>query len=433
MQTPELMVLNQGQILASTAGEGQGGSLTIDAPDRVLLSDSRLSVATSGNARAGDLAIATNNLTFNGGQILASSTGTGAAGNLSITADDVMLSDRARVTAETRSSRGGNIQFSVQDTLQLQTNSAISASTRTGTGGSLNVSADSVQLSNNSELAVAAQRTGSAGDLNVTATDLTVNDSSVTVSNPQGQAGTLSIQADQIRLLDGAQLIAEAGGTGRATNIAQAEIQLREVDLLLLRNHSLISARANGSTDGGNISIDAEDGFVIAVPQENSDIIAIAEQGNGGRIDIAAQQIIGFQKSEERSPLSEINASSEFGSAGTILLNTPIVDLSRGLTELPADVTDASTLIATGCSPTATAQANQGEFYRTGRGGIAPSPTDVLGSSDVLEDLQPPASWATSTEPSSQVPQVVEAQGWQTNDRGEVELVASTQQRPCER
>ncbi|MBD1868994.1 filamentous hemagglutinin N-terminal domain-containing protein [Cyanobacteria bacterium FACHB-471] len=430
LRAPELMVLNQAQILAATIGEGQGGSLTILAPEHLLLSNSQLSVATSGNTRAGDLAIATSNLTLNGGQILASSSRTGAAGNLSITAGNALLSGRTTITAATQSSDGGNILFNVQDTLQLQNNSQISASTRTGTGGSLTINASSVQLGDNSQLAVSAQQTGSAGDLNITTDDLTLNNSRVTVSNPQGQAGTLSIQADQIRLLNGAELIAEAGGTGRAANIAQAEILLREIDLLLLRNNSRISARASGSTDGGNISIDAEDGFVIAVPQENSDIIAIAEQGNGGRIDITAQQIIGFQKSEARSPLSEINASSEFGSAGTILLNTPIVDLSRGLTELPADVTDASTLIAIGCSPTATAQANQGEFYRTGRRGIAPLPTDVLGSSDILEDLQPPASWGTAAEPSTQL---VEAQGWQTNNRGEVELVASTQQRPCER
>ncbi|MBD1869011.1 filamentous hemagglutinin N-terminal domain-containing protein [Cyanobacteria bacterium FACHB-471] len=338
--------------------------------------------------------------------LFATTTGSGDAGNIQVRSPELMVRDQGQIQASTIGE---------------------------GQGGSLTINAPERILLSNAQLSVAASGDARAGNLSIATDNLTLNNSSVTVSNPQGQAGTLSIQANQIRLLDNARLIAEAGGTGRATNIAQAEIQLREVDLLLLRNHSLISARANGSTDGGNISIDAEDGFVIAVPQENSDIIAIAEQGNGGRIDIAAQQIIGFQESEERSPLSEINASSEFGSAGTILLNTPIVDLSRGLTELPADVTDASTLIATGCSPTATAQANQGEFYRTGRGGIAPSPTDVLGSSDVLEDLQPPASWATSTEPSSQVPQVVEAQGWQTNDRGEVELVASTQQRPCER
>lgn len=418
VQTPELIVRNQAQVLASTTGQGRGGSLTIIAPDRLLLSNGQLSVATSGNARAGNLSIDTGNLTLNGGQILASSTGSGAAGNLSITADNAALSDRASVTAETRSSLGGNIAFNVQDTLQLQNNSQISASTRIGTGGSLSIDASSIQLSNNSQLAVTARRTGSAGNLNVRTGNLGVDDSSVTVSNPQGQAGTLSIQADGINLRNEAELIAEAGGNSLAADIAQAEIQL-QTDRLVLRDNSLISARASGSTNGGNITIDAENGFIVAVPNENSDIIASAEQGNGGRIDLTAQQIFGFQEAEARSPFSEINASSQFGTAGTIFLNTPDVDPAQGLTELPADVVDASDQIAIGCSPSATAQANRGEFYQTGRGGIAPLPTDALGSSDILEDLQPPTSWTTEAA-------IVEAQGWQINDRGEVELVTAT-------
>lgn len=199
---------------------------------------------------------------------------------------------------------------------------------------------------------------------------------------------------------------------------------------LLLRRGSSISTTAGTAQaggDGGNIRFNGD--FIVAVPSENSDITANAFTGSGGSVDITAEAIFGFE-SGRLTPQSDITASSQFGTAGTIALNTPDVDPTQGLTALPADVVDASDQIAIGCSPTATAQANQGEFYQTGRGGIAPLPTDPIASSDILEDLQPPASWSAPTEPTAPM---VEAQGWQVNDRGEVMLVAATLPSHCGR
>ncbi|MEM7590388.1 MAG: hypothetical protein AAF383_02500 [Cyanobacteria bacterium P01_A01_bin.83] len=56
---------------------------------------------------------------------------------------------------------------------------------------------------------------------------------------------------------------------------------------LILQDDSLISAQAFGNANGGNLAIDTN--FIIAFPEGNNDIIASAEQGQGGNITINAE------------------------------------------------------------------------------------------------------------------------------------------------
>ncbi len=57
-----------------------------------------------------------------------------------------------------------------------------------------------------------------------------------------------------------------------------------------MRNNSLISTEAGNNGNGGNIDIDAE--LIVAVPAEDSDIVADAARGNGGNINITTQGIL---------------------------------------------------------------------------------------------------------------------------------------------
>jgi large exoprotein involved in heme utilization and adhesion len=108
-------------------------------------------------------------------------------------------------------------------------------------------------------------------------------------------------------------------------------------DLLLMRNGSLISTEAGTALsggNGGNIRINVD--FVVAVPKEDSDIIANAYEGKGGNINITTQGIFGLEFREKLTPLSDITASSELGVDGEFQLDLLTnVDPSRGLAELP--------------------------------------------------------------------------------------------------
>jgi filamentous hemagglutinin family protein len=108
-------------------------------------------------------------------------------------------------------------------------------------------------------------------------------------------------------------------------------------NLLLLRRGGQISTTAGTALaggNGGNINIDA--GFIVAVPQENSDITANAFSGNGGTVTINAQGIFGIQSRQQPTLQSDITASSTGGGInGVVDINTLDIDPNRAFINLP--------------------------------------------------------------------------------------------------
>jgi large exoprotein involved in heme utilization and adhesion len=196
-------------------------------------------------------------------------------------------------------------------------------------------------------------------------------------------------------------------------------------------NESLISANALNAANGGNISIDSK--FVIALPSvgaNGSDIIANAVQGRGGNIQIQAAGIFGI---EQRTAIpgnrtNDIDASSEYGAAGEVTLNTQI-NPTQGLTQLPTQLVDPTRQIATEC---AASGENQNKFTVTGRGGLPQNPTEVISPDMVQDDFGTQATFtqtrtnATPSPRSTNSPkQLVEAQGWIIASDGKVILTAT--------
>lgn len=245
----------------------------------------------------------------------------------------------------------------------------------------------------------------STGNLRITTGELIVRDGGEVGVNSRvgsGEAGNLEVAARSIRLDNGATLNATAA------SVDGGNITLQIKDLLLLRRNSQISATAGiagGSGDGGNITINAPDGFIVAVPDENSDIAANAYTGSGGRVEIIAQSIFGLMpRSREelqtllrtkepdklnpaRLPSSDITAISRTNPSlnGQVSINTPDVDPSRGLVNLPTVPLD--TEVSQVCQPR-TAE-NQSSFIITGRGGLPPNPrTEPLNGDAVQVDCK---------------------------------------------
>jgi filamentous hemagglutinin family protein len=417
---------------------GDAGNIRLET-DRLVIQDrATLNSRNSGPGSGGNIDITAESveLVRGGSSISAQNVGIGNAGNLTVNAEQVMVWDGI-ISATTASGRGGNIALSDLSSLQVN-NGTISASTTSGRAGSLTVNAPngSIQLRgtlNTGEsggLTVEGGRSGRAGSLSITADQLTLDAGSAASVSSGGQAGSLTVSANSIRL-DQASLTAEArAGSG-------ANIRLQELNLLLMRNGSEISAQAFNEANGGNITMDVSDGFIVAVPSENSDIIASADRGDGGNIEITTQGIFGLEFRDQATPLSDITASSEFGVDGEVSINTPDVDPSRGLAELPDDVIDASNQIAQACVPTGQVATQRSEFLITGRGGLPPSPGEVIGSDAAQVDLV-----TSHSEPENQVANVpieepieahrenrntllVEAQGWVMGRDGEIILTAT--------
>jgi filamentous hemagglutinin family protein len=413
-------------ILGRRIKQGDSGDLLIRARESVeILDNSFLSSAANDKANGGRILIESPQLRIDNAGVTTTTNGSGKAGALQVLgAELVQISNGSLIaeTSENSSGSGGDMTIDTQR-LVVQNQGTVSASTNgTGRGGTLKINAPKeISLSNNSRLAVEATNSSTAGSLTVETARFTLNDSQATVSSQAGAAGNLAIAANQI-FLNNSRLTAETAQIGNEG----ANINLQNVDLLLMRRGSQISARASNDANGGNIMIDTSQGFVIAVPGENNDIIASANQGRGGNIQITTQGIFGLQEGRATSDnlTNDIDASSQFGSQGTVAILEPNIDPERGLIELPTNLSDRTDQINPNCR--INLGGSQSEFIVTGRGGLPTSPMQPLNSQDTVGEwvtLNPtltklPASIANAT------PKLVEAEALVVNSRGEVELVA---------
>jgi filamentous hemagglutinin family protein len=400
--TLNVFLAPQSQISASTNGSGKGGDLILTAPDTInLTGGGKLTAETSSSANAGNISVTTGQFTINGGvELSASTSGSGNAGNLTIAADSVNLSQGARVSSNTSGSgAAGDITFNLTDQLML---------TGAGTGLFATTTADS---------------TGKGGNITVGAkTALFQDEAAIAVGSlGSGAGGNISVRANQLKLDTRASLTAETAST------QGGNITLDVGDLLLLRRNSLISTTAGTAQaggNGGNISINIPNGFLIGVLSENSDIRANAFTGNGGKISIISQGIFGLQFQPRDTPNSDITANSQFGVSGTVQINNLGVNPSAEIVQLPVNFADSSQQIATGCN------AQGSSFVATGRGGLPSNPNEWVGSdrpwSDIRDVSQFQGQGKPITHPITPYPGIIEATGFIRTATGEIELIAQS-------
>jgi large exoprotein involved in heme utilization and adhesion len=490
-----LQILNGSQIAAGVFGKGNGGQIIISS-DTIKLEGRGMvlqqnvpsgiftSVESNAIGNAGSISLTTRNLNIlNEAVISAETLSLGNAGRIEIRASDVISLNNGSIESNVRSTgkgNGGDLKI-FTNTLQMTNQSILNASTASANkGGNIEVTANSFELSNGSKLQTSTLSSGAAGNISLFLTDLLKidgTDSGIfagTTANSTGRSGTIFIDPELVTLTNGAKISVSSLGTGNGGNIqliagllsldnasqiiaetASGEggnIVLQVRDLLWLRNGSLISATAGNDGNGGNIDLSAN--FILAFAKDNSDITANAFKGKGGNIRITTQAIFGMQFRPRLTPLSDITASSDFGVNGTVNINTPGVDPSKGLTNLPVDIGDASKLVSQKCL----ADRQDSAFVITGRGGIPASPADVISGNNLQENLGMPTnperiaettrktinpygevavteslqtvptpSWARqlhSNQTHDLPDRIVEAQGWTINPYGEVSLVA---------
>ncbi|MBW4449551.1 MAG: filamentous hemagglutinin N-terminal domain-containing protein [Spirirestis rafaelensis WJT71-NPBG6] len=387
---------------------------------------------------SGDIKINTNNLRISdGASVRADTISNFTGGSIDINANVVDITNGGQIfTTAFSSGNAGNIELNVSDRLNISGSNPGKANIFNQIAQTSDRTRAEFQLgSADSQAGIFANTspnsTAQGGNLTINTPLLRVQDgATISVSSPQGQAGNLDITAKTI-LLNQGSLTAETAITGSE---AGANITLQGVDLLLMQNNSRISAQANGTARGGNITIDASKGFVIAPFGEDSDIVASASFGRGGNITINTQGLFGFfvGRAIRGNGTNDIDASSEFNNQGTVDINTLDIDPRRGLLELPTSVVEASRLVASNCG--AIAGKDGSSFTYTGRGGLPDNPdeplsSDVVWSDTRLTNIRSRESISASTlKPPRQTTEgiaIIPATGWVFNDKGEVTLISN--------
>ncbi|NMF65512.1 hypothetical protein DP113_34380 (plasmid) [Brasilonema octagenarum UFV-E1] len=402
LSTPRVSITKSGIVQTQTLGDGFAGEIKVNA-DTVSISNqgSALRSASGGSnellpgtssssqiGRGGNISVTANNLRVTDGAVLDATTVTNSTGgDITVSANTLSVEDGKILTSTSGAGNAGSLTFQPLGdgqtlTVNFQKQAQISASTSSsGKGGTLRITAPkSITLTGDGSI-ISAETTGAGngGDLTLSTGKLVARDGAqVTVSSANsGKAGNLTVDANSILLDNRAKINADTTGGG-------GNIFLNS-PLLLLRRGSSITTNASGSNiSGGNITIDAKNGFIIAVPKENSDIRADSANFRGGNVTIKnTAGIFGIQPRKEPSPQSDITAKGATPDlSGTLQINTPDVDPSKGLVPLKVDVVDVARLVDENvCARTA-----KSSFTYTGRGGLPPSPNNTLNSDAVWED-----------------------------------------------
>jgi hypothetical protein len=247
-----------------------------------------------------------------------------------------------------------------------------------GAGGSINIdSTGDVYIANQGRVAVETRNQADAGSIGIFAGGRVVLEgeasvSALAVTDSTGQSGSISIRAGGgVELSEGSSISALSDGAGDAGTIeidagprleladstittearsaTGGQITITAGELVSLTDSSIdTSVLRGGSTgDGGDVRIDPE-----LVVLNRSQILANAQDGNGGRIFIRAGTFI-------QSSGSIVQASSLGGGIdGTVVIESPASDLTAQTTPPPQQYLDASALLKNACAAEGASQSS---------------------------------------------------------------------------
>ena len=452
IQTRQLIALDGAQISTSARNTGNGGTLTINVTDSILLSGTSpiadaqsfsgilVSAEPGATSNAGELRLNTPQLIVEkGAKISADNFGTGGGADVTLNVNQLILRNGGQIGAgsllgigavDNQRGMGGTITVNASESIEitgetvvgsnLQISRLFTSAEGTGDAGNLNIFTPSLIVQDSGEVS-ASSAISRGGNLTINAFDsVLLNNGSITVSSLDGQAGNLNITTPSLSLSQ-SQITALTGISGEEEG---ANITLEIANLLLLENESLISATALEDANGGNIFINENirSGFLVAFPStgaQGSDIRANANRGNGGQVQITSDGIFGIEFRDNPTPDNDITVTSTEGNDGIVTINAPNTNpgqepaVEPGISENP--------------QVERTCQGTQGEnnasLIEKGTGGLPPNPHEPLSHDQIWEDIEP----ITPVAQNPAVPNretIVEAQGWIVNEKGNIELVA---------
>jgi filamentous hemagglutinin family protein len=462
----------------SSSATGRGGNIDIQAGSLSLQDGGTLSSATVGTGDAGNIRITAKeavsvvgvNTFFGSPSEISTNVDLGAAGNggnIDIQAGSLSLQDGASITASTSGiGNAGNVRVKAKDAVtiggvdklsgfysDLSSNVSESAD---GRGGNIDIQAGSLSLRDGASVTASTFGTGNAGNVRIAATNFVtisgMSGLSVFSQSKTGTAGDILVASPRVTL-DNESLINARSTNGNGGNINIGGISPDAANLLTLRRGSKISTSSTGTVEpggnGGNITINIPNGFIVTAPNENSDITANAFGGSGGKVTINSQQnfwITPLSRAEleqqlgttdpnqlnpSNLPSNNITAISQVNPnlSGQVNITRPEIDITIGLAPLPNNIADPSDRINPNCSPKSI---GNNSFTNVGRGGIPPSPKDPLNEEKIAVNwvrLNPTDSLPI-TPIDANIAQlskpIFEAQGWMRDRNGDIILVAQS-------
>lgn len=340
ISTQKLQAAQGASITSSTVGEGNSGTLEINA-ELIELEGTTgrnntftfIGSASLGKGNAGNVNLNTANLKIsNGAAVSSDSSSNAAAGNININASQA-------IEVNGIDSNTGN-QSSINSSVTIQDNAALRnilglPEIPNGNAGNIIINTPTLNVTQEGTISVENQGTGEGGILSINADTLTLDfTGSLTAAAESGIGGNVTLNTQNLEIGAGSQITAEAGNDG----------------------------------DGGNITINTAN----LIAKKNSQVTANAFRGRGGNININAQGLFLFD-----SPENIFTASSELGIEGAVKINTTEEDIDKDLVPINYPFLSVEEVLAKSCL-TPKGRGNKTRLNVLGKGGLSISPFSSL-------------------------------------------------------
>jgi filamentous hemagglutinin family protein len=339
-------------------GQGIGGTVDVKVRDALTISgtDSGIfgSLGEGAVGRAGNIKVQAGNLFIkDDGNIISSTFGKGDSGSISITANESLLLDVGGIYSNVQSrdamGNAGKIDITT-GSLSLTNGAQINSFTRgQGNAGDITIQAkdvisfygfDSDGNSSGVFSNVLADAKGNAGDINLTANSMFltnggqlrigVNGAYDTFAGGQGTGGTVNVNVrDALTISSTDSGIFAGTGTGAVGRGGDITIQAGKI---AVENSGTITSETYGKGDAGNISINTQN-LIVRDSQLGS---IVHGEGNAGTFKIIASdsvdlsgEIPGNEKGFPGGILAQLDATGE-GKGGNLYLETRRLSVSDG-------------------------------------------------------------------------------------------------------
>lgn len=388
LQAEEAIVI-QGRhdFRSNTVGPGNSGSILLSGDSIFIGSEVPTTLPTTlstSSGAAGDAGIislaARDELRLSGVSIDSAGLESGAAGFIVMSGETVGI-DSSLVFTSTRANDPDDVPAQIfidaGDSLQLRGSALQSDSFGRAPAGQVSLAAGNALVADNVSIETSTTADGITGGifLNSGGDIVLQGQNTLFLSNSFGSsdAGDVSVMADgTLRFNDGGSMQTSSIGTGNAGTVLLSADKVR-----------LSHARIEGTSEnagGGDVNIFGRDihldgdiaaGGIVFVsassvasdmagsggsvtlgnplaPAElilvrNTGVTASAEAGNGGLININAEQFL-------RDALSVFSVTSTLGDPGSFEINAPEQDISAAVSELDVAILDATSLIQDRCA-----------------------------------------------------------------------------------
>ncbi len=354
----KLLEVNGGSEIATRATDtGRAGHIELEgsANARIMVTGERSQIdasASGGSSIAGNITVKAASVTVrDGGRIRATTSGNSdqlklKSGDITIIAREIDLADGKIINQNSGTGAGGKVLIEDNDLLMIsgEDGGVFSRTFGEGAGGEIEIHSNSVAIANGGRITASSLGSGVSGNITIS------DNRQLSVSGEASVIGVDTIGSDAGNINITSRGVVHLGDGGAITTSSK-----------------------RGEGDGGAIYITGTGKRNLLVLTDDSKITANTAAGTGGNIFIKMQSVLRPMGGENNI---QAKAKTAQGVDGVVEFQTPDVDATTGIVQLPENFLDASALLNNRC----VSQASHASSLHIGnRQGVGASPDALLG------------------------------------------------------